>query len=171
MLVAEVRALQSSTAWVEIDRPIRQESLLPLLLPGDIKAAQKLEQHRQLTARVKGSEEAEAALYAKINALLEGCIQHKKQEVNSVSNDISSTGKRPRISIDVDPETRRRIRVAAAQKNLLVSQYILKAVKERLWQDLGEQEDLDSLLTLNAKYDPLLADLWNNKKDAAYDCL
>lgn len=88
-----------------------------------------------------------------------------------MSNEISSTGKRPRISIDVDPETRRRIRVAAAQKNLLVSQYVLKAVKERLWQDLGEQENLESLLTLKAKSDPLLADLWDNKKDAAYDRL
>ncbi len=85
--------------------------------------------------------------------------------------EMSPTAKRPRISIDVDPEIRWRIRVAAAQKDLLVSQYVLEAIKERLWQDLGEQEELDSLLALNAKADPLLADLWNNKKDAAYDRL
>ena len=93
------------------------------------------------------------------------------REVSSVPREMSPTAKRPRISIDVDPEIRRRIRVAAAQKDLLVSQYVLEAIKERLWQDLGEQEELDSLLALNAKADPLLADLWNNKKDAAYDRL
>jgi hypothetical protein len=66
---------------------------------------------------------------------------------------------------------RRRIRVAAAQKDLLVSEYVLEAIKERLRQDLGEQEELDSLLALNAKADPVLAELWNNEKDAAYDPL
>jgi len=84
---------------------------------------------------------------------------------------MSPTAKRPRISIDIDPEMRRRIRVAAAKKDILVSQYVLEAVKERLCQDLGEVELLNNLLTLDAKSDPLLADLWNNKKDMAYDRL
>lgn len=87
-----------------------------------------------------------------------------------MAKEMSSTAKRPRVSIDVDLETRRRIRLAAAQRDLLVSQYVLEAVKERLQRDLGEQEEkLDALLTLNAKSDPLLADLWNNEMDAAYD--
>ncbi|MCL5982535.1 MAG: hypothetical protein M1571_08530 [Firmicutes bacterium] len=88
-----------------------------------------------------------------------------------MAKEMSSTAKRPRISIDVDPETRRRIRLAAAQKDLLMSQYVLEAVKERLRQDLGEQEEPDRLLTLDAKSDPLLADLWNNEIDTAYDRL
>lgn len=92
--------------------------------------------------------------------------------MKSVAKEMSSTAKRPRVSIDVDLETRRRIRLAAAQRDLLVSQYVLEAVKERLQRDLGEQEEkLDALLTLNAKSDPLLADLWNNEMDAAYDRL
>lgn len=33
------------------------------------------------------------------------------------------------------------------------------------------QRNLDKLLALNTKDDPVLADLWNNKKDAAYDRL
>jgi uncharacterized protein (DUF1778 family) len=82
---------------------------------------------------------------------------------------MSPAAKRPRISIDIDPEMRRRIRVAAAKKDILVSQYVLEAVKERLSQDLGEEETVNDLLALDAKSDPLLADLWNNKKDMAYD--
>ena len=86
-----------------------------------------------------------------------------------MSKEMNTTAKRPRISIDIDPEMRRRIRVAAAKKDILVSQYVLEAVKERLSQDLGEVEMLNNLLTLDAKSDPLLADLWDNKKDIAYD--
>jgi len=89
-----------------------------------------------------------------------------------VTRETRSTTKRPRVSIDVDPETRRRIRLAAAERDLLVSQYVLAAIKERLRQDLGEQEEKqESMLALMAKSDPLLADLWNNEIDAAYDRL
>ena len=88
-----------------------------------------------------------------------------------MSKEMSPAAKRPRISIDIDPEMRRRIRVAAAKKDILVSQYVLDAVKERLCQDLDEVEMLNNLLTLDAKSDPLLADLWDNKKDIAYDSL
>lgn len=84
-----------------------------------------------------------------------------------MSREMSPAAKRPRISIDIDPEMRRRIRVAAAKKDILVSQYVLEAVKERLSQDLGEEETVNDLLALDAKSDPLLADLWNNKKDMA----
>jgi uncharacterized protein (DUF1778 family) len=92
-------------------------------------------------------------------------------EVTYMAREISPTAKRPRISIDVDPEIRRRIRLAAARKDLLVSQYVLGAIKERLRQDLGEQEEIESLLILNAKTDPVLAELWDNEKDADYDRL
>jgi uncharacterized protein (DUF1778 family) len=86
-----------------------------------------------------------------------------------MAREISPTAKRPRISIDVDPEIRRRIGMAAARKDLLVSQYVLEAIKDRLRQDLGEQEEMDSLLILNVKTDPVLAELWDNEKDADYD--
>ena len=59
--------------------------------------------------------------------------------------------------------------MVAARKDLLVSQYVLEAIKDRLRQDLGEQEEMDSLLILNAKTDPVLAELWDNEKDADYD--
>lgn len=77
--------------------------------------------------------------------------------------------KRPRISLDVAPAVRRRIRLAAAKRELSVQQYLLEAVRDRLREDLGD--DGEELVTLNAKSDPVLASLWDNDKDAAYDCL
>ncbi|TMB10987.1 MAG: hypothetical protein E6J71_26010 [Deltaproteobacteria bacterium] len=82
---------------------------------------------------------------------------------------MESTAKRPRISIDVRPEVRRRLRLAAAKRDLTVRQYVLEAVEERLREDLGDEGE--GLLTLTAKADPVLAELWDNPKDAAYDRL
>ena len=78
------------------------------------------------------------------------------------------SAKRLRISLDVDPETRRRIRLAAAKRDMSIRQYVLEAVKEHLKQDLEEQEQI---LALTAKSDPVLTELWDNKQDADYDKL
>lgn len=79
------------------------------------------------------------------------------------------SAKRPRLSIEVEPETRRRLRLAAAKRDLTVSQYILQALNERLCEDLGAETS--GLLALTAKADPVLARLWDNSKDAKYDGL
>jgi hypothetical protein len=50
-----------------------------------------------------------------------------------------------------------------------VGQYVVEAIEERLREDLGGEGE--ELLALNAKADPLLAELWNNRRDAAYDRL
>ena len=52
---------------------------------------------------------------------------------------------------------------------MTVRQYVLEAIEERLREDLGDEGE--ELLALNAKADPLLAELWDNRKDAAYDRL
>lgn len=52
-----------------------------------------------------------------------------------------SAAKRPRISLDVDPEVRRRIRLAAAKRDVSVRQYIMDALQGRLREDLGEEGD------------------------------
>jgi len=78
------------------------------------------------------------------------------------------SAKRLRISLDVDSETRRRIRLAAAKRDMSIRQYVLEAVKEHLKQDLEEQKQI---LALTAKSDPVLAELWDNKQDADYDKL
>ena len=85
--------------------------------------------------------------------------------------ELKSIVKRPRISVDVDPETRRRIRLAAAQQDMPVRQYVLEAIQERLARDLGDFGERDHLLALTAQADPVLAELWDNEKDAAYDRL
>ena len=82
---------------------------------------------------------------------------------------MESSSKRPRISVDVLPEVRRRLRLAAAKRDLTVRQYVLEAIEERLREDLGEEDE--GMLTLTGKADPVLAELWDNPKDSAYDRL
>ena len=82
---------------------------------------------------------------------------------------MESQVKRPRISVDVLPEIRRRLRLAAAKRDLTVGQYILDAIEERLREDLGDENEGMSALTRKA--DPVLAELWDNRKDSAYDRL
>ena len=79
---------------------------------------------------------------------------------------MKSVAKRPRISVDVTPEIRKHLRVAAAKRDMSVGRYILDAIAERLREDLG-----DHLLALDEKTDPVLADLWDNPLDARYDDL
>lgn len=76
---------------------------------------------------------------------------------------------RPRISLDVNPAVRRRVRLAAAKRDVSVRQYIMDALQERLRDDLGD--DGQEVLALTAEADPVLASLWDNVKDAAYDRL
>lgn len=64
------------------------------------------------------------------------------------------------------PEVRRRLRLAAAKRDLTVRQYVLEAIEERLREDLGDEGE--GVLTLTAKADPVLAELWDNRKDAEY---
>ncbi|MBI3001330.1 MAG: hypothetical protein HYY46_23195 [Deltaproteobacteria bacterium] len=82
---------------------------------------------------------------------------------------MGSSTKRPRVSIDVQPELRRRLRLAAAKRDLTVRQYVLEAIEEQLQEDLGDERE--GMLALTAKADPVLEELWDNSKDAAYDRL
>jgi uncharacterized protein (DUF1778 family) len=81
---------------------------------------------------------------------------------------MQSSAKRPRISVDVVPDVRRRLRLAAAKRDVTVGQYVLEAIEERLREDVGEEAELTAL---TAKTDPVLAALWDNPRDAAYDHL
>ena len=46
---------------------------------------------------------------------------------------------------------------------------MLEAIEARLKEDLGD--DGEGLLALTAQSDPVLAALWENRKDAEYDRL
>ena len=75
-----------------------------------------------------------------------------------------------RLSIDVTRETRRRIRLAAALRDQSIRQYVSEAIETRLQDDLAEEMSAD-VLALRASADPVLAELWDNPADAAYDDL
>jgi hypothetical protein len=72
-----------------------------------------------------------------------------------------------RVSVDITPSIRRRLRMAAAGRDMPVGRYALMAMENQLRHDLAE--DLDVLQGLSAEADPLLARLWDNPRDAAYD--
>ena len=82
---------------------------------------------------------------------------------------MESEAKRPRISVDVLPQVRRRLRLAAAMRDVTVRRYVLDAIEERLREDLGDEDE--PTLALTRATDPVLAELWDNSKDAAYDRL
>ena len=81
----------------------------------------------------------------------------------------SAEHRRARLSIDVSPESRRRLRVAAARRDQSIRDYVWEAVEARLQHDLPDELTGAGLLALDARTDPVLAELWDNPGDAAYD--
>ena len=81
---------------------------------------------------------------------------------------MTSDTQRARLSIDVPREVRRRIRLAAARRDQSIRQYVLEAIEVRLQDDLREDASAE-LLALRESVDPVLAELWDNPVDAAYD--
>lgn len=86
-----------------------------------------------------------------------------------MARSLEPLAKRPRISVDILPEVRRRLRLAAAKRDLTVGQYVLDAIEERLREDLGDEDD--GVAALTGKADPVLAALWDNRRDSSYDRL
>lgn len=82
---------------------------------------------------------------------------------------MTSSTKRPRISVDVEPNIRKRLRIAAAKRDVSVSSYVLAAIEICLRNDVGE--DVEEPGRLTSATDPVLGELWDNRKDAAYDRL
>lgn len=74
---------------------------------------------------------------------------------------------RERLSVDVLPEEHRQIKAYAALHGETIREYVIESVRERLRQEIETQEL--SLLSLHLEYDPVLKELWRNKKDVAYD--
>ena len=84
---------------------------------------------------------------------------------------MATTVKRTRLTIDLPMDTKRRLRLVAAQRDISMRQYLLDTIERQLaadWMELAEQE---GLLALTGQADPVLEELWNNEKDAAYDQL
>ncbi|MBE9470635.1 MAG: hypothetical protein IMY75_00780 [Chloroflexi bacterium] len=49
--------------------------------------------------------------------------------------------------------------------------YVVETLEERLARDWTELVAKEGLVALSARTDPVLAELWDNEKDAAYDRL
>ena len=81
----------------------------------------------------------------------------------------STEQRRARLSIDVSPESRRRLRIAAARRDQSIRDYVWEAVEARLQHDLRDELTGAGLLALDERTDPVLAELWDNPDDAAYD--
>jgi len=79
--------------------------------------------------------------------------------------------KRTHLTIDLPVEVKRRLRLVAAQRDVPLRQYVLETIEERLAKDWVELAEQEGLLALTAQADPVLAELWDNEKDAAYDRL
>lgn len=82
-----------------------------------------------------------------------------------------TTIKRSRLTIDLPVEMKRRLRLIAAQRDISMRQYLLETIEQQLAEDWVELADQEGLLALTAQADPVLAELWDNEKDAAYDQL
>ena len=82
---------------------------------------------------------------------------------------MSTTAKRSRLTIDLPVDVRRRLRLIAAHHDVSIRQYVLETIEERLAKDWVELAEQEGLLALAAQSDPVLAELWDNEKDAAYD--
>ena len=78
---------------------------------------------------------------------------------------------RARLSIDAPREARRRIHIAAAKCDQSIRDYVWEAVEARLMHDLANDMSAADLVALTERADPVLADLWDNPRDAAYDKL
>lgn len=70
---------------------------------------------------------------------------------------------RSRLAIDLPDGLRRRVRLAAARRDLTLQEYVRRALDRQL-----EEDDVDAL---KAVEDPVLAELWGDPENAVYDDL
>jgi len=68
-------------------------------------------------------------------------------------------------------EARRRVHIAAARLDQSIREYVWEAIEARLKKDLVSDPASGDLAALTEQADPVLAELWNNPRDAAYDKL
>jgi hypothetical protein len=76
-----------------------------------------------------------------------------------------------RLTVNVPLELKQRVQLICARRQLSMREYLTQALEERLTSDLTLPAEGSNLLALTARADPVLAELWANEKDAAYDRL
>jgi hypothetical protein len=82
---------------------------------------------------------------------------------------MSTTIQKSRLTLDLPADVQRRLCLMAAHHDVSIRQYALDAIEERLAKDWRTLSEHEGLLALTAQSDPVLAELWDNEKDVAYD--
>lgn len=72
---------------------------------------------------------------------------------------------RERLSIDVTPEERRRLKAVAALSGKSIRDFVLESIREKIAREV-EDRDLESMMNHPCS---ALEELWNNDQDAIYD--
>ena len=72
-----------------------------------------------------------------------------------------------RLSIDLQPEEHRQIKIYAARLGISIRHFVLECIRKQLAQEAEER----TLVNMVSDVSPLLKELWNNEKDTAYDDL
>jgi len=74
----------------------------------------------------------------------------RKENFDDNEEQSSKTTKRPRITIDVSPELRRRIKIAASQNDLSISEYIGKILNQAVPDEPSTIQQERQPITLEA---------------------
>lgn len=72
-----------------------------------------------------------------------------------------------RLSIEVSPVEHEKIKELAAFHGNSINEYIIESLRERMRQETEKKD----LLQITTSVNPVLEELWDNEKDAAYDRL
>ncbi|MBF0548583.1 MAG: DUF1778 domain-containing protein [Candidatus Riflebacteria bacterium] len=75
------------------------------------------------------------------------------------------SGARERLSIDVTPEERRRVKAVAALSGKSVRDFVLESIREKISREV-EDRDLEAMMSYPCS---ALEELWNNDQDSIYD--
>ena len=84
---------------------------------------------------------------------------------------MTTEAKRTRLTVDLSAELKRRLRLVSARRDVSVREYVLQAIEQQLEEDARELAEQEAIYAMTARDDPVLAELWGNEKDAAYDRL
>lgn len=76
---------------------------------------------------------------------------------------VSEEARKPRLSIEIDPDLRRRLKIAAARRDVTIRDYVLAAVTRAL-----DGDDRDAWTRLS---EPSFARDWDAEGDEVYDRL
>ena len=74
-------------------------------------------------------------------------------------------GVRERLSVDISPEERRRVKAVAALAGKTIREFVLESIREKIARE-AEARELEAMTTHVCSS---LEALWDNEQDAIYD--